>query len=261
MNGTSPTPETSALPVLVRDQSGVRIITLNRPARLNAFTPESYGLLTSALTDAAASADVKVALLTGAGRAFSSGVDLQALAHAGTDIHEFSATFDVLIEALVAFPKPLVAAVQGAAVGFGFTLLLHCDLVLTATDARLRAPFTHLGTAPEAASSWLLPRAVGVQRAADLLLTSRWVSGREAVDLGLAARCYDPSLLATEAFALAQEIAALPGPAVVAAKRLLRVGWDDAVHGAMDRERRTATSLRSELGPLGSAGREEAPTG
>lgn len=242
----------SEAPILTSDDGSIRVITLNRPKRLNAFTPESYRLLTSALRDAGADASVHVVLLTGAGRAFSSGVDLQVLADAGSDTSEFTAAFDGLVETLAAFPKPLIATVHGVAVGFGFTLLLHCDLVLTATDARLRAPFTALGTTPEAASSWLLPRLVGAARASDLLLTSRWLSGEEAVELGLAARCCPVESLAATAREVAHEIAALSPSAVAATKALIREGWVEHVRAAMLREREIALRSRPGGGPLGA---------
>ena len=107
-------------------------------------------------------------LLEGAGRGFSSGVDPASVGTEGSALGE---TFDDLIESLIRFSKPLVAAVHGVAIGFGATLLLHCDLVIVADSARLRLPFTALGTTPEAASNVLLPQIVGLQRAADLLLT------------------------------------------------------------------------------------------
>jgi enoyl-CoA hydratase/carnithine racemase len=124
--------------------------------------------------------------------------------------------------------------------------------VIVAADARLRLPFTALGTAPEAASSWLLPLVMGAQRAADLVLTSRWFSGTEAVRLGMAARSCDAAALPSEARALAQEIAALPREAVANAKVLLRQGWAQAARGAMDRELAAAHELRALLGPLGA---------
>lgn len=241
----------TAAPVLVEDDATVRLVTLNRPARRNALTAESYRLLAAALAEAAASASVQVVLFSGAGQAFCSGVDLQALAAAGSDTSEFVSGFDVLVEALATFPKPLIAAVQGAAVGLGLTMLLHCDIVLVAADARLRAPFTALGIAPEAASSWLLPRIVGAQRAADLLLTSRWIAGEEAVQLGLAARCLPADSLAAAARDLAHEIAALPGPALAATKLLLRADWPEQIRAAMRRERDVGQRYRSGTKPLG----------
>ena len=99
----------------------------------------------------------------------------------------FAREFLRLLDALIDCRTPIVAAVHGPAVGFGATLLLHCDVVVVAHDARLRFPFTQLGTAPEAGSSALLPAAIGAQRAAEILLTSRWVSGDEAAAIGLAA--------------------------------------------------------------------------
>ncbi len=167
--------------ILVRDEGRVRVVTLNRPERVNAFTASSYRRLASALDEADAAADVSVVLLEGAGRGFSSGVDLAAVGSVDETLAE---NFDQLIKSLITFSKPLLAAVHGAAVGFGATILLHCDLTLVAETARLRLPFTALGTTPEAASSVLLPQIVGAQRAADLILTSRWISGREAAQNG-----------------------------------------------------------------------------
>jgi enoyl-CoA hydratase/carnithine racemase len=233
--------------VIASQDGGIRLITLNRPDRLNAFTPESYRLLAQALADAAHDDAARVALLSGAGHAFSSGVDLKALAAARGDTSEFSVAFDALVETLVEFPKPLVAAVQGPAVGFGFTILLLCDVVVTASDARLRAPFTALGMAPEAASSWLLPRIVGAQRAAEIFLTSRWISGAEAVELGLSARSCPADELQPTALELARQIAAHSPAALATAKQLLRHDWPEQARAAMARERSVAAVMPPEV--------------
>jgi enoyl-CoA hydratase/carnithine racemase len=228
----------------VQTEDGVRSVTLDRPHRLNAFTAAGYRTLAAALRGAAGDDDVRVVVLLGAGRSFCAGVDLTELA-ALADTRELSAGFSALLHALAEFPKPLLAGVQGAAVGFGATILLHVDVVLAADDARLRLPFTRLGTAPEAASSVLLPRLVGHQRAAELLFTSRWIPAEEARELGLVARCCPPDRLHAEVMALAREIAGLPGPAVQAAKRLLRAGWSDAVGSALAAENDAAAALHS----------------
>ncbi|MCV7278137.1 enoyl-CoA hydratase/isomerase family protein [Mycolicibacterium flavescens] len=233
-----------------RDEGKVRTLTLNRPDRLNAFTASSYQLLASMLDDAAAADDVAVVLLTGAGRAFCSGVDLSALSDAEDRPAEFGDAFDTLLENLLALPKPLVAAVHGVAVGIGFTLLLHCDVVLVADDTRLRAPFTQLGTAPEAGSSWLLPQVVGAQRAAELILTSRWLEAGEAVDWGLATESCSPDTLHQRARELAHEIAAHAPAATRAAKRLLLHDRTESVRAALRRERGAATELLQLLGPI-----------
>ncbi len=148
--------------VLAADDGPVRTLTLNRPTRLNAFTSASYRRLAQLLHDAAENPAVLVVVLRGQGRAFCSGVDLEELGvEGGQGGQELGETFDALVKELLGFAKPLVAAVHGPAVGFGATILLHCDVVLVADDARLRFPFTSLSTAPEAGSSALLPAIVG----------------------------------------------------------------------------------------------------
>jgi enoyl-CoA hydratase/carnithine racemase len=239
--------------ILEGDDGRVRTLTLNRPARLNAFTAASYRRLARALDDADADPQVAVVLVEGAGRGFSSGVDLSSI---DTEPRALAETFDELLSALVRFSKPLLAAVHGVGVGFGVTFLLHCDLVLVAETARLRLPFTALGTTPEAASSALLPQLVGLRRAADLLLTSRWFSGHEAADIGLASRCCTDELLHSEALETAHALAGLPAPALVAAKGLVRAGASDAVREALGRERAAASELRDILGPIAYRGPE-----
>ena len=237
--------------VIVSDSGRVRILTLNRPHKVNAFTAISYRLLADALDEADASELVSVVLLEGAGRGFSSGVDLSVV---DTDGDVLAETFDDLVDSLIRFSKPLLAAVHGPAVGFGATILLYCDIVLVAETARMRLPFTALGTAPEAASSVLLPQLVGLQRAADLLLTSRWITGLEAAQMGLAARCCTDESLHSEARAAAAALSELPEPALRTAKRLVRAGCEDIVRKALDRERVEARALRGSLGPMGHAG-------
>jgi enoyl-CoA hydratase/carnithine racemase len=247
----SETPPSDRL-ILAEDAGAVRTLTFNRPTRLNAFTSASYGRLATLLREAAGDADVSVLLLRGEGRAFSSGVDLEELSGGQEGGLALRDTFDQLIEALVDLPKPLIAAVHGPAVGFGATMLLHCDLVLVADDARLRFPFTSLRTAPEAGSSALLPAAVGPQRAAELLFTSRWIGADEAVEIGLALARYPREQLHGEARALAERVAQQPAAAVQSVKRLLRTGRAEMVQEASARERTEAQTLGIALGPFGS---------
>jgi enoyl-CoA hydratase/carnithine racemase len=147
-----------------------------------------------------------------------------------------AAGFGAFIETIEAFPKPLIAAVNGIGVGIGLTLLPHCDLVLIAEDARLRAPFASLGVAPEAGSSWLLPDRVGHAAAAHILFTGAWIDAARAVEIGLAWRAVPSARLLDEALVLAGEIAAMPVPALVAAKKLLLDGRLEAVRAARRRE-------------------------
>lgn len=251
---TSPVPPSDQL-VLATDAGPVRTLTLNRPTRLNAFTAASYRRLAQLLRDAAEDPDVLVVVLRGEGRAFCSGVDVEELREeSGRGGQSLEEAFDALVLELLGFAKPLVAAVHGPAVGFGATILLHCDVVLVADDARLRFPFTSLSTAPEAGSSALLPAAVGPQRAAELFFTSRWIDAAEAVHYGLALSRCPREQLDAEVGALAERIAQQPAAAVASSKRLLRADRLHVVSAASRRERAEAGWLSSELGPPGSGG-------
>ncbi len=242
--------------MLASDDGLVRTLTLNRPTRLNAFSSASYRRLAQLLHDAAENPDVLVVILRGQGRAFCSGVDLEELGdEGGQGGQKLGDAFDALVNELLEFAKPLVAAVHGPAVGFGATILLHCDVVLVAEDARLRFPFTSLSTAPEAGSSALLPAIVGPQRAAELFFTSRWIDAAEAVSYGLALSRCPREQLDVEVGSLAERIAQQPGAAIASTKRLLRADRMQMVSAASRRERAEAGWLSSKFGPPGSAGR------
>lgn len=214
---------------------GVRVLTLDRPQALNAFDSPLYRATGAALDAARADDGVKVVVITGAGRAFSAGQDLDEMARlAGGE--RIDSGFPVLLDALQAFDKPLIAAVNGAAVGIGFTMLPHCDLVLAARSARFRTPFAEMGVPPEAASSLLFPARMGWQRAAEVLFTSPWLSADEAVECGVALRAVPADELVPEALALATAIAAAPLVALRAIKATMLAGRADAVAAARARE-------------------------
>jgi enoyl-CoA hydratase/carnithine racemase len=214
---------------------GVRLLTLDRPQALNAFDSPLYRAAGSALDAARSDDGVKVAVITGAGRAFSAGQDLDEMARLAAG-EQIDSGFPVLLDALQAFDKPLVAAVNGAAVGIGFTMLPHCDLVLAADGARFRTPFAEMGVPPEAASSYLFPARMGWQRAAEVLFTSPWLSAAEAVECGIALRVVPAGDLLAEALTLAGAIAAAPLPALRAIKATMLAGRADAVAAARARE-------------------------
>jgi enoyl-CoA hydratase/carnithine racemase len=140
------------------------------------------------------------------------------------------------MDALTGFPKPLIAAVNGVGVGLGLTMLGHCDLVLVSEAARFRPPFTALGVAPEAGSSYTLPAMMGWQRAAHALLTSAWIDADEAVASGLALRKVTADDLLEEALALATEVAKGPISSLVATKAVMRAAHADAIAAARRRE-------------------------
>ena len=165
----------------------------------------------------------------------------------GTAVEGAGQGFMGLLDCLVDLSVPLLAAVNGVAVGLGFTLLPHCNLVLVDAGARLRVPFAELGVPPEAASSVLFPALMGWQRAAEVLLTSQWVSATELVELGLALRVCDESTVLDETVALAARIAAHPRAATRASTSLVRAARRDAVLEANRREQAAFAGL------LGSA--------
>ena len=178
----------------ISDDARVRTLTLNRPDALNAFNEALYDALTIALRDAADDPAVAVVLITGAGRAFSAGTDLLEMGERVTnpDFVPGEYGFTGLLDALEAFDKPLVLAINGLGLGIGLTIIGFADLAFMSTEARLKCPFTSLGVAPEAASSFLLPRLVGRQNAAWVLLSSEWISAQEAQEMGLVWRVCEP---------------------------------------------------------------------
>ena len=176
-----------------------------------------------------------VCVITGAGDIFSAGQDLKALANVKND-PDAAKGFDPFARVLAAFDKPLIAAVNGPAVGVGVTMLPHCDLVMVSDAARFKLPFVALGFVPEAASSLLLPATIGPQAAAHLLLTGDWMDAEEAVARGLAWKRFAPEELLEETLGLARRIAASPLDSVRNTKRLLLAARSEAVGAAMDRE-------------------------
>ena len=168
--------------------AGVRLIAFSRPEVRNAFDTAMYKEVTAALLDADGDESIGAVVLTGRGKAFSSGQDLAEMARiaTGTAVDGAGRGFMDLLDALTSISVPLLAAVHGSAVGLGFTLLPHCDLVLVDPTARLRVPFAELGVPAEAASSVLFPARMGWQQAARILLTSDWINAEEAVEFGIA---------------------------------------------------------------------------
>ena len=209
----------------VRRDGGVLHLVLARPAKKNAITRAMYAALTDALGAAASDAGVRAVVLSGAGGVFTAGNDLGDFLldpPAGPDSPVFR-----FLRAASTFPKPLVAAVEGPAVGIGTTILLHCDLAYAAPDARFKMPFVDLGLVPEAASSLLLPRVAGPMRAAGWLLFGEAFSADDALAAGLVNEVVaDPTARALER---AHTLAAKPPQAVRLTKALLRRADADAV--------------------------------
>lgn len=206
--------------VLVSQTGGVCELRLNRPEKRNAITLDMYDALWDAIVRAEGDDEVRVILLSGAGASFTAGNDLGDFLSAPPAGEDRGATR--FVRMLPKIRKVLIAAVHGSTAGIGVTLLLHCDLVVASRNARLTMPFVKLGLVPEAGSSLLLPRLVGHQRAAELLLLGAPLDSATAFNIGLVNRVVEDHVLQEEARALAQAVAAQPASALRATKQLLR---------------------------------------
>jgi enoyl-CoA hydratase/carnithine racemase len=219
------------------DEEGVLLVTLNRPAKKNAFDDAQWDGLRDALNDAREDPRVAVVVVTGAGNDFSAGQDLTAFGRASApraDGHPNG--YHGCMEALVAFDKPLLAAAKGVGVGIGATFLFHCDIVYVGESVRLRLPFVSLGLVPEGASSYLLQQVIGSQRAAELFYTAEWIEAGQAVKLGMAAGVFPDAQLLEATLAVAREIAQHPVSALQATKRTLLRAHREGIRAAFEAE-------------------------
>lgn len=224
--------------LLITDENRVRTLTLDRPDALNAFNEELYDATADALLAAAKDPGVAVVLLTGSGRGFSAGTDLLEMHERATNPDFVAGThgFLGLLDALVAFPKPLICAVNGLGLGIGATILGFADLAFMSSTARLKCPFTSLGVAPEAASSFLFPRLIGRQNAAWVLLSAEWIDAQQALEMGLVWRVCEPEDLMSEARRHAEILAARPISSLVAVKRTMTEPLRVEIAAARERE-------------------------
>jgi enoyl-CoA hydratase/carnithine racemase len=219
--------------------NGVATIEIARPEKKNALTVEMYQAMTAALQAAQADAAARAVLITGQPGIFTSGNDLEdfmARAPSGGDVMD-SPVFHFMA-ALSACDKPVVAAVTGAAIGIGTTMLLHCDLVYVSDEARLALPFVSLGLVPEFASSLILPRLMGHARAAEKLLLGDPFTGADAVEFGIANAVLPAGEVAAHARRMAERFNALPPGAVRDSKRLMRRADRAGVQEAIEAEAR-----------------------
>lgn len=230
--------------ILSHTEGGVTTITFNRLQRKNSVTAAMYAALADALDAAAQDGQVRVVVIQGHETVFCAGndiVDFLEQPPKGQDAPVFR-----FLHAISTFPKPLVAAVCGPAVGIGTTLLLHCDLVYAGDNAMFSMPFVNLGICPEAGSSYLVPRLMGHARAAETLLLGEPFSVESAMEWGLVNRIVPP----TEANALAQQqaakLAAKPLSSLIATKRLMKKGQDTVVAERMAEEGATFSRMLTE---------------
>jgi len=223
--------------ILVHTEAGVCTITFNRVANKNSFTASMYIAIVQALESASADAQVRVVVFQGDATIFSAGNDIaEFLAQQNAQgLPTDSAVFQFM-NALAQFPKPLLAAVAGPAVGIGTTMLLHCDLVYAGDNAAFSLPFVNLGLSPEAASSLLLPRLMGYHRAAEALLFGEPFMAEAALEVGLVNRVLPPTEVNGYTQAQAKKLAAKPLEALVQTKRLMKGAQIGAVKAQMMEE-------------------------
>jgi enoyl-CoA hydratase/carnithine racemase len=209
--------------VKVSDAGGVRAVVMTRPAKKNAITRAMYTAMAEAIVSAQTDPSVRVVLIGAEGSVFTAGNDLMDfMEHPPTGEESETPPVLAFLEAILVADKPLVAAVNGAAVGVGVTMLLHCDLVYAAETATFRVPFTDLGLVPEAGSSLLLPERVGRARAGEMFLLGETVSAKEALEGGIVSRVFPQARLSHEVDRRCDALAKKPPAAVRAAKRLTR---------------------------------------
>jgi enoyl-CoA hydratase/carnithine racemase len=218
--------------ILATQSGSILTLSFNRPAKMNALTRGMYAGLAKGLNDAAGDFGIRAVVLTSEGDHFTAGNDIVDFmdnppTNESSDVAKF-------LGSLLEFPKPLIAAVKGNAVGVGTTMLLHCDVVVAAPTAKFSMPFASLGLVPEAGSSFLFPQLVGYQRAAKIFFTGESFGADEALDMGLIAEIDSDAVAA--AMRIAQHIGEQPPQAIINTKALLKARNHDAVAAVMKAE-------------------------
>jgi enoyl-CoA hydratase/carnithine racemase len=235
--------------VLLRELTdGVLVLTLNRPRKKNALDSALFTAISVALNEARSDDEVHVVLLQGAGGNFSSGMDLTS------SFDEGSKPFDDCARTVAEFDKPLLAAVDGVAIGGGATIPFHCDVVYVGESLRMRLPFVSLGLVPEFASSYTLAASIGTRRAAELMYTAEWIDAAKAMDVGIATAVFPDDVLHDRALAKAKEIAQWPVNSLRETKGTLKRPHRESIEQAIEAE--SAAMLRQ----AGSAENIEAIT-
>lgn len=232
-------------PLLVERHGPVALLTFNRPEKRNALSGALRRAFPAALSSLAADEDVRVVVLTGAGRAFSAGLDLAEIAASGASV-EANVGAENMVEAIAAFPKPIIGAINGIAVTGGFEIALALDILLVAEEAAFIDSHVRVGITPGWGLSQRLARAVGLARANELSLSGR---AHEAVAWGLANHVYPAADLMPAALALAQQIAAHEPEGVRAMKTLIRSGFEATLEAGLRMEDAAARAANLDVAP------------
>jgi enoyl-CoA hydratase/carnithine racemase len=231
--------------VLVSNDGAVRTIRMNRPDKKNALTAVMYDAMAEAIETAGGSSRIGSILIAGAPGVFCAGNDLQDFLKAAMGGDGLGGAVIRFLHALARSERPLVAAVQGVAVGIGTTMMFHCDYAVAASDARFSTPFVALGLVPEAASSLIAPRVMGHRRAFELLVMGKPLDGEEAKGCGLVNQVAPADQVEAEAMKAAQLIAALPPEGVAISRRLMKGSPDEIVKRIDDEAEQFKLRLKS----------------
>jgi 2-(1,2-epoxy-1,2-dihydrophenyl)acetyl-CoA isomerase len=225
--------------VLIEDHGAVRVITLNRPERLNALNAEMLQALRGAFEAVTASPGVRAVVLTGAGRGFCAGADLTQNLGSGTrDLGAaLDETYNPLVLAMRACPKPIVSAVNGVAAGAGMNLALAGDIIIAARSANFTQAFVRIGLMPDAGGTFLLPRLVGDGHARAMMMLGETMTAAQAEAIGLVWKLYDDEVFAREALAMAAGLALRPAGALAAIKAALNASAGNTLAAQLDMER------------------------
>jgi enoyl-CoA hydratase/carnithine racemase len=217
--------------VTVADKAAVRVIKLSRPEKKNAITQEMYRDMSAAIDSAQANASIRCLILSGEPGAFTAGNDLEDFLKDGTSNAGTPRASEAIkfLHSLTHNAKPIVAAVDGIAIGIGTTMLFHCDQVIASARSHFATPFIHLGLVPEGASSLLAPWLMGHQRAFSMLVMGQTLTAEEARAAGFVNKVVEADHLEAEARKVAGEIAALPAEAVAASRKLLKHAPEDLI--------------------------------
>ncbi|MGM0768114.1 MAG: enoyl-CoA hydratase/isomerase family protein [Pseudomonadota bacterium] len=212
-------------------------LVISRTDKKNALTRAMYQQLSEEIHRAAADTGVNAIVLSGEGGVFTAGNDLDDFRARATDENPQPSAGLAFIETLMECDIPVIAAVEGLAIGIGTTLLLHCDAVVAGRSARFKTAFVDLGLVPEAASTVTMPLHLGARRSADLLLMGDTLDGEEARECGLVSRTVTDGQAVTQALAQAERLADKPRDALIASKRLIKAPWREMIREALERER------------------------
>ena len=215
--------------LIVTDEDAMRVITLRRPEKKNAITQEMYRLMSDAIDTAQNNPKIRCIVITGGSGVFTSGNDLEDFLKEGTNNTDTPRASNAakFLYSLAHNVKPIIAAVDGIAIGIGTTMLFHCDYVLASKTATFKTPFINLGLVPEGASSLLMPRTMGHQRAFAMLVMGRTFTADDAPTAGFVNVVVSPGHTEAEARKVAREICALPAEAVAISRKLLKLPPED----------------------------------